>query len=123
MVWGTGKPTREFLYVEDAAEGILLGAEHYDESHAVNLGSGVEISIHDLVHLIVKLTGFNGTIRWDSSRLDGQPRRCLDTTKAEKLFGFHAKWSLEDGLKETVEWYKSNVEHGTSSIDPRTSKV
>ena len=107
VVWGSGKPTREFLYVEDAAEGILLAAEQYEGRDPVNLGSGMEISIADLTRLIAKLTGFQGTFRWDTARLDGQPRRCLDTTKAEKLFGFRAKWSLEDGLRATIEWYKS----------------
>ena len=110
VVWGTGKPTREFLYVEDAAEGILLGAEAYEKSDPVNLGSGVEISIHDLVQLIVRLTGFKGKVVWDSSKLDGQPRRCLDTSKAEKLFGFRAKWSLVDGLKATIDWYKAQLQ-------------
>ncbi len=105
-VWGTGKPTREFLYVEDAAEGILLAAEKYNKSDPVNLGAGFEISIKDLVKLIVKLTGFKGKIVWDSSKPDGQPRRRLDTTKAEREFGFKAKTAFEDGLKKTVEWYE-----------------
>ena len=109
VVWGTGKPTREFLYVDDAAEGILLGTEHYDKSDPVNLGSGTEISIESLVQLIVKLTGFKGSIVWDSSKLDGQPRRCLNTSKAEQLFGFRSKWTLEDGLKATIDWYKKQV--------------
>lgn len=104
-VWGTGKPTREFLYVEDAAEGILLAAEKYNKSDPVNLGAGFEISIDELVKLIVKITNFNGKIVWDTSRPDGQPRRCLDTCRAEKEFGFKAKTSLEEGLKKTIEWF------------------
>ena len=110
VVWGTGKPTREFLYVEDAAEGILLAAERYDKSAPVNLGSGMEISIRDLVHLIAQLTGFEGEIVWDTSKPDGQPRRCLDTSKAEREFGFRARTSFEDGLTQTVEWYRTNRE-------------
>jgi len=106
VVWGTGKPTREFLYVEDAAEGILLGAERYDGDEPVNLGSGMEISIRDLVHLIARLTGFEGEVVWDTSKPDGQPRRCLDTTKAERLFGFKAKMGFEEGLRRTIEWYR-----------------
>ena len=118
-VWGTGEPTREFLYVEDAAEGILLATEKYNKSEPVNLGaefsakggsaSGGEISIKDLAELIAKLTGFKGKIVWDVTRPDGQPRRCLDTTKAYKEFGFKAKVSFEEGLKKTIEWYRSNV--------------
>jgi len=105
-VWGTGKPTREFLYVEDAAEGILLATEKYNKSEPVNLGAGFEISIKDLVELITKLTGFKGRVTWDTSKPDGQPRRCLDTSKAEKEFGFKAKTPLEEGLQRTIEWYK-----------------
>jgi GDP-L-fucose synthase len=105
VVWGTGKPTREFLYVEDAAEGILLAAERYNGSQPVNLGSGMEISIQDLVCLIARLTGFEGEIVWDTSKPDGQPRRCLDTRKAEHWFGFKAKTSFEEGLRWTVGWY------------------
>ena len=105
-VWGTGKPTREFLYVEDAAEGILMAAEKYNKSKAINLGAGFEIPIKDLVELIVKLTGFKGKIVWDIAKPDGQPRRCLDTKKAYKEFGFKAKTNFEEGLKRTVKWYK-----------------
>jgi len=108
VVWGTGKPTREFLYVEDAAEGILLAAEKYNKPDPVNLGAGFEMSIKDLVDLIVKLTGFRGKIIWDSTKPDGQPRRMLDVTKAEKEFGFKAKTRFEQGLKKTIEWYISN---------------
>ncbi len=106
-VWGSGKPTRDFLYVEDAAEGILLAAEKYNKPDPVNLGAGFEISIKDLVDLIAKLTGFGGKIIWDSAKPDGQPRRMLDVTKAEKEFGFKAKARFEEGLKKTIEWYIS----------------
>ncbi|MCX5701471.1 MAG: GDP-L-fucose synthase [Candidatus Omnitrophica bacterium] len=106
-VWGTGKPTREFLYVEDAAEGIILATERYNKSEPVNLGSGLEISIKDLVKLIAKITAYKGKITWDVSKPDGQPRRTLDTSKAEKEFGFKAKTSLEKGLKKTIQWYLS----------------
>ena len=109
VVWGTGEPTREFLYVEDAAEGILLAAERYDESDPVNVGSGMEISIRDLVYLIARLTGFEGEIVWDTSKPDGQPRRCLDTDKAERKFGFRAKTVFEDGLRQTIEWYERGL--------------
>lgn len=105
ICWGTGKPTRGFLYVEDAAEGILLAAEKYNKSDSVNLGSDLEISIKDLAELIAKLTGFKGRIIWDKSKPDGQPRRRLDTTKAEKEFGFKAKMDFEEGLKKTIKWY------------------
>jgi GDP-L-fucose synthase len=109
-VWGTGKPTREFLYVEDAAEGILLAAEHYNESAPVNLGARFEISIKDLVELIVNITGFSGEIIWDSVQPDGQPRRCLDTKRAYKEFGFKARTSFEEGLKRTIKWYQGEVQ-------------
>ena len=106
VVWGTGKATREFLYVDDAAEGIVLATERYNTPDPVNLGVGFEISISDLVHLIVKLTGFNGTITWDTTKPDGQPRRCLDTTRAEQGFGFKARVPFEEGLRKTIDWYK-----------------
>lgn len=106
MVWGTGEPTREFLYVEDAARGILMAAEKYDKSDPVNLGSGLEISVRDLTALIARLTGFKGKVAWDASKPDGQPRRCLDVTKAKEEFGFQARVGFEDGLKKTIEWYK-----------------
>jgi GDP-L-fucose synthase len=109
-VWGTGKATREFFYVEDAAEAIALAAEKYDGIEPVNLGAGFEISIKDLVELIAKLTGFTGKIVWDSSKPDGQPRRCLDTTRAFEYFGFKAHTNFEEGLKKTIEWYKENRE-------------
>lgn len=104
-VWGTGKATREFLYVDDAARGILLAAEKYNLSEPVNLGAGFEISIKDLVNLIVRLTGYQGKIAWDKTKPDGQPRRKLDTTRAEKYFGFKAKVQFEQGLKKTIQWY------------------
>jgi GDP-L-fucose synthase len=109
-VWGTGKPTREFLYVEDAAEGILLATEKYNKPDPVNLGTGFEISIKDLVEIIARLTGFKGEIIWDPSKPDGQPRRMLDTSKAEKEFGFRAKTSFQEGLQKTIDWYISTIQ-------------
>ena len=108
VCWGTGKPTRGFLYVEDAAEGILLATEKYNKSDPINLGSDLEISIKDLAELIAKLTGFKAKITWDESKPDGQPRRKLDTSKAEKEFGFRAKMNFEEGLKRAIGWYKEN---------------
>ncbi len=108
-VWGTGKPTREFLYVEDAAEGIALAAEHYEDPGPVNLGAGIEISIKDLVELICRFMDFKGEIRWDHSKPDGQPRRLLGVEKAAKAFNFRAGTSFEEGLKKTIAWYKSNI--------------
>jgi len=107
VVWGTGKATREFLYVEDCAEAIVLATEKYNKSEPVNIGAGFEISIKDLVDLIIKLTGFRGDIIWDNSKPDGQPRRMLDTSRAEKEFGFMAKTYFEEGLKKTIDWYIS----------------
>jgi len=106
VVWGTGRVTREFLYVEDAAKAILLATEKYNESNPVNIGTNFEISIKELVILISKFTGFKGRIVWDSSKPDGQPRRRLDTTKAYKEFGFKAEVSFEEGLRRTIKWYK-----------------
>lgn len=106
--WGTGKASREFIYAEDAAEGILLATEFYNGSEPVNIGAGFEITIKDLVEKIVQLTGFKGEIRWDSSKPDGQPRRCLDTSRAKRLFGFEAKTNFDVGLKATIEWYIEN---------------
>jgi len=106
-VWGTGTPTREFLYVEDAAEGLLLATERYDQSDPVNLGAGFEISIKELVDRIAKLTGFTGEVVWDASRPDGQPRRCVDVSLADKLFGFRARTSFDEGLAKTIAWYRS----------------
>ena len=107
--WGTGNPTREFLYAEDAAEGILLAAERYDKPEPVNLGSGQEISIRDLTALIARLTTFNGEIRWDPTKPDGQPRRCLDVNTAKREFGFLARTPFEDGLRATIQWYEHNA--------------
>jgi GDP-L-fucose synthase len=109
VVWGDGSASREFLYVEDAAEGILLAAERYNKSEPINLGSGKEIIIKDLVNKIVKYAGFTGQIEWDTTRPNGQPRRCLDTTKAKREFGFEAKVDFDEGLKETVKWYKKQT--------------
>jgi GDP-L-fucose synthase len=106
--WGTGSASREFLYVDDAAAGIVLASERYDGRDPVNLGVGSEITIKDLTHLIVRLTGFKGEIRWDPSKPDGQPRRALDTSRAREGFGFVAGTSFEDGLRATVDWYEAN---------------
>jgi GDP-L-fucose synthase len=107
VLWGDGSPTREFLYVDDAAEGILAAAERYDGGEPVNLGSGEEISIRDLARLVAEETGYGGAIRWDTSKPNGQPRRRLDVSRAERLFGWRATTSLRDGLKRTVEWYRA----------------
>lgn len=106
--WGTGEPTREFLFVKDAAKGILDGTERFDQSCPVNLGSGMEISIHELVNLIADLSGFEGEIHWDTSKPDGQPRRRLDTSRARKEFGWEASTDFETGIEETIEWYEEN---------------
>ena len=105
-VWGDGTPTREFLYVEDCAEAIVLATERYDKPDPVNIGAGFEISIKDQVHLIADLTGFKGRITWDTSKPGGQPRRCLDTSRAEREFGFRARTGFEEGLSRTIEWYR-----------------
>ncbi len=107
VVWGDGSPTREFLYVEDCAEAIVLATERYNKPDPVNIGAGFEISIKDLVHLIADLTGFKGEIVWDTSKPNGQPRRCLDTSRAEGEFGFRAKVGLEEGLRKTIAWYRA----------------
>ena len=106
--WGTGGVSREFIYVTDAAEGILLATEFYNGAEPVNIGAGFEITVKDLVEKIVEFTGFQGQIRWDSSKPDGQPRRCLDTSRAKEFFGFEAKTDLEQGLKATISWYCEN---------------
>jgi GDP-L-fucose synthase len=106
-VWGTGAATREFLYVDDAAEGIVLAAEHYDGREPVNLGSGEEMSISELASVIAAETGFDGEIVWDASKPDGQPRRALDVTRAAELFGFRARVGFAEGLRRTVEWYRA----------------
>jgi GDP-L-fucose synthase len=105
-VWGDGSPTREFLYVEDAAEGIILAAEHYNDSLPVNLGSGEEISIRNLVETISRLVDFKGKVLWNTDQPNGQPRRALDTTRSRQLFGFRARTPLEEGLRRTIEWYR-----------------
>ncbi len=108
VLWGDGSPTREFLYVEDAAEGLLLATERYDGPEPFNLGSGQETSIKQLAERIAQLTGFQGEIVWDTSKPNGQPRRALDTSRAERFFGFRAQMPLEEGLRRTIEWYKEN---------------
>jgi len=105
-VWGSGTASREFLYVEDAAKAIVLATERYDGPEPVNIGAGFEIKVRDLVELIARLMGYDGAIRWDTSKPDGQPRRCLDTSRAERLFGFRAQTRFEDGLRRTIEWYR-----------------
>ncbi|MDD5326957.1 MAG: GDP-L-fucose synthase [Phycisphaerae bacterium] len=107
--WGTGEVSREFIYVADAAEGILLATEHYDGDEPVNIGAGFEITIKELAEKIAEITGFKSEIRWDSSKPDGQPRRCLDVSRAKKYFGFEAKTRFEDGLKETIKWYRHSA--------------
>jgi GDP-L-fucose synthase len=108
VLWGDGSPTREFLYVEDCAEGLLLASERYNGSEPFNLGSGQEISIKDLAQTIARLTGFEGELIWDTSKPNGQPRRALDTTRAAEYFGFKARMPLEEGLQRTIEWYRRN---------------
>lgn len=115
--WGTGTATREFLYVEDAAEGIVLAAEHYDGSAPVNLGSGMEISIRELVETIARLCGFTGTIVWDSSKPDGQPRRSLDTSRARAAFGFQATTPFEEGLRRTIAWYRAQIAAASPAVE------
>ena len=112
IAWGTGTPTREFLYIEDAAEGIVLATEKYDKPAPVNLGSGFEISIKSLAELIARLVGFKGRIIWDTSKPDGQPRRLFDNRRAKQEFGFISKTSFEDGLRETIRWYKQQRVQG-----------
>ena len=107
--WGTGSASREFLYVEDAAEGIIAATEKYDGREPINIGAGREIYIKDLVPMIAEICGFKGEIQWDSSKPDGQPRRCLDTTKASELFGWDAKTDFIDGLRTTIEWYENHA--------------
>ena len=118
-VWGTGKASREFLYVEDVAEAILLATERYNKPEPVNVGAGFEIKIKDLVELIAELTGFDGKIEWDTTKPDGQPRRCLDVSKAKEDFGFKAKTDFREGLKKTIEWYfaNKNVEEVKANLD------
>jgi len=108
VVWGDGSPTREFIYVKDAARGIALAAERYNQSLPVNIGSGFEISIKDLVEKIARMTGFDGRLVWDTSKPNGQPRRALDTSRARDMFGFEAHTDFEEGLQETIDWYCQN---------------
>jgi len=107
-VWGTGAASREFLYVDDAARGLVLAADRYSKPDPVNLGSGMEITIRDLVDLIRELTGFSGEIRWDTSKPDGQPKRCLDVSRAKREFGFEATMPFREGLKRTIAWYEEH---------------
>ena len=115
VAWGDGSPTREFLYVADAVEGILLASEHYNSSDPVNLGSGFEISIKDLLEKIAALTGFTGRIVWDTSKPNGQPRRALDTSRAADRFGFRATTDFDEGLRETVAWMRQVVRYSVIS--------
>lgn len=108
VCWGDGTPTREFLYVKDCAKGVLLATEFYNESQPVNLGTGIEISIQDLAHQIARQVGFEGRIVWDTSKPNGQPRRCWDVSRAEKAFGFRARTNFADGLAQTIAWYRQN---------------
>ncbi len=109
VVWGTGKASREFFYVEDAARGIAMATERYDDPEPVNLGAGMEITIKELAEKIRDLTGFDGQITWDTSKPDGQPRRCLDTTRAKERFGFEAQMPFEEGLRRTIEWWREQT--------------
>jgi GDP-L-fucose synthase len=108
LLWGDGTPTREFLYVDDCVEGLVLAAERYDGAEPVNLGTGYEISIAGLATIVSELTGYTGQIRWDRTKPNGQPRRALDTSRAEALFGFRASVSLRDGIERTVAWYRAD---------------
>jgi GDP-L-fucose synthase len=118
VCWGDGTPTREFLYVEDCAEAIVLAAERYDAAEPVNIGAGFEISIKELVELIVALTGFQGQIVWDTSQPNGQPRRCLDTSRAWELFGFRAQTNLREGLRRTLAWYTQKAARRAAEEQP-----
>lgn len=108
-VWGDGSPTREFLYSEDAARGIVMGTQFYGDEYPVNLGTGYEISIKDLIELICDVMGFEGEIIWETDKPNGQPRRCLDTTRAKELFGFESQMPFRDGLRNTIHWYRQNA--------------
>jgi GDP-L-fucose synthase len=111
VCWGDGSATREFLYVDDCAEAIALASEKYDGLDPVNIGTGFEISIRDLVGLIAEITGFDGKVTWDTSKPNGQPRRCLDTSRAAEFFGFRSRTDFREGLRRTIEWYRGN-KHG-----------
>ncbi len=119
VAWGDGSPTREFLYVADAAEGVVLAAERYNDSEPINLGSSYEISIKNLVETMARLTGFEGKIGWDTTKPNGQPRRKLDVSKAEQRFGFRSQVSFEAGLRETIEWYQTSLEPSLLSVSRR----
>jgi GDP-L-fucose synthase len=116
VCWGTGNVSREFLYVDDAAEGILRAVETMDEPVPINLGTGMEITINNLVQLIARLTGFKGEIRWDASKPDGQPRRCLDTQRARKILKWNAQVGFEEGLQRTIDWWRSETRRPQSNI-------
>ena len=109
VLWGDGSPSREFLYVDDCAEGLLLAADGYDGPEPVNLGTGVETTIRETAELVAELTGFDGEIVWDTSMPNGQPRRSLDTSRARERFGFEARTSLRDGLERTIAWYREHA--------------
>jgi GDP-L-fucose synthase len=113
-VWGTGKATREFLYVEDAADAIVLATEKWNDPAPINIGTGAEISIKDLVELIARFCEYKGEIVWDSTKPDGQPRRCLDVSNAKRLLGFQTRMDFETGLRRTIDWYRAH--RGTSSV-------
>ena len=115
VLWGDGSPTREFLFVDDAAEGLVLAAERYDGPEPVNLGTGSEISIRELAERVAELTGFEGEIRWDTSMPNGQPRRSLDASRAKELFGFEARTPLREGLERTIAWYRQSAPHASSA--------
>ena len=115
-VWGTGQATREFLYVEDAAEAIVLALDQLDDSDPVNIGSGREISIHDLAQMIARLSAFTGSLRWDATKPDGQPRRCLDVSKAVMRLGWRARTPFEDGLARTIEWYRAERARAAATV-------
>jgi GDP-L-fucose synthase len=116
VLWGDGSPTREFLYVEDCADGLVLAADRYDGPEPVNLGAGKEISIRELAELVAEVTGFTGRIEWDTSKPNGQPRRSIDATRARELFGFDARTSLREGLERTVAWYRAQAPASTAPV-------
>jgi GDP-L-fucose synthase len=119
VCWGDGTPTREFLFVDDCAEAIALATDRYDGAEPVNIGTGLEISIKELVDRISTLMGFQGQIVWDTTRPNGQPRRCLDTSRAERWFGFRATTPLDEGLRRTIEWYRDRMARECPNADGR----
>jgi GDP-L-fucose synthase len=123
VMWGSGNPSREFLYVDDAARALLLAGEHLQTSDPVNVGTGVETTIRDLADIISRFSGYEGEIVWDASKPDGQPTRCLDVSRARKLMGFEAQVGLEDGLKRTVEWFRKSLSRDENSITPAEPSV